>query len=85
MKIMIFRGGQGRPRSFPSSVSGYQLPTLSKSQSHYSVHSGVMMVVMMTLMMVVMVMVMMVVMMTLMLMVIDNLIEYDLDDEYYDQ
>ena len=44
-----------------------------------------MMVVMMTLMMVVMVMVMMVVMMTLMLMVIDNLIEYDLDDEYYDQ
>lgn len=34
------RGGQGRPRSFPSSVSGYQLPTLSKSQSHYSVHSA---------------------------------------------
>ena len=59
MKIMKTRGGQGRPRSFPSSVSGYQLPTLSKSQSHYSVHSGVMMLV---------------------VMVIDNLIEYDMDD-----
>ena len=40
INLMMIRGGQGRQRSFPSSVSGYQLPTLSKSQSHYSVHSG---------------------------------------------
>ena len=40
INLMMTRGGHGRQRSFPSSVSGYQLPALSKSQSHYSVHSG---------------------------------------------